>query len=231
MSSTQASLPPQTTPMHDPTMTPTTTVDGPLRSLAHKAASSHLVRRARETVPTFASDAVDSTASKADAVLHRVDTKLVAAGKTLETDEGKQWVSAAAHLCGSFFAFAVLSFTALLSFAESALGVEHAAEKPPIGKRTKRVAKVTASKVSELFERRERQAQGTPQAAVYAKSRWLGGVVLAVSTCVFCALKQYSGPAKEYINPMAEKVLSVLPEERASESEPAVPAKTKTDET
>lgn len=164
-------------------------------------------------------------------MLHKVDKKLVAAGQTLDTDEGKQWVSAARSLCESLFAFVVLSFIAILSFAESALGIEYIAEKPPVVERVKKVARVIASKVSELFEKREHQAQGTPEAAVYAKGRWLGGVILAVTSCVFGALKQYSGPAKEYVNPAAEKVLSVLPERRGTESEPAVAAETSADRT
>lgn len=115
--------------------------------------------------------------------------------------------------------FVTLSFIALLSFAESVLRVEHVGENPPALDRAKKVGEVTTRRVAELFEKRERQAQGTPEAAVYAKGRRLGSVVLSVSTCVFSALKQYSGPAKEYVNPLAEKVLSVLPEQRETRDE------------
>lgn len=217
--------PPQSAPA--PESAPHTADDcsseGPLRSLAQKAYTTNIVRRARQGVPSFAEPAVSRTANTADVVLTHVDGSLTAAHKTLTTDEGKALRSAAVQFWNALYVFVAMLAMAALRQAEGLLSIHY--DDQPDGQlpkpqtRVVEVFKVAGGKIKTRFERREREVQGTGEAEIYKKAKFVGGISLAVLTCVITALTKYSGPAKEYIVPAAERAVSVLPDDPSHESQ------------
>ena len=197
--------------------------EGPLRSLAHKAYTTNIVRRARQGVPSFAEPAVSRTANTADVVLTHVDGSLTAAHKTLTTDEGKALRSAAVQFWNALYVFVAMLAMAALSQAEGLLSIQY--DDQPDGQlpkpqtRVVEVFKVAGGKIRTRFERREREVQGTGEAEIYKKAKLVGGISLAVVTCLITALTKYSGPAKEYIVPAAERAISVLPDDQSHDSQ------------
>lgn len=216
-----APWPPATNPASAPTTASrpadaTSSSEGPLRSLAQKAASTNLVRRARQGVPSFAEPAVSRTANTAEVVLTHVDGGLNAAQNTLSTDEGKALCTAAVQFWTALCVFVAMLAMAALEQAERILDIKYDAqdqETPKAHTRTLEVLKVAGNKMRTKFERREREVQGTGEAEIYKKVKFLGGTILAVLTCTISSLTKYSGPAREYIVPVAERAISMLPKD------------------
>lgn len=220
-----ASLPPHETIAANHLPPGPETAEGPLRTLAHKAASTGLVRRARQGVPSFAEPAVSRTASRADAVLHTVDGALAVANRTFQSDEGRRLAESAAVFLDSLRVFLGMLATRGLGGLEQVLGVEYedaGRQVPCASKRVATVARVAGNKLAERVEKREKEVEGTFEADVYGRMRWFLKVLLAVFLCMTKALANYAGPGNEYVAPFAERVLTVLPQEGEDEHSLAV---------
>lgn len=181
--------------------------DGPLSSLAQKAADTQLGRAATQNLPQSARPTLD----RASRVLNTVDEHLLAAHQTLDTDEGRRVIKSAYEFAASLIAFIAMLFATAVSAAEKKLDIQPTGESLPT--RFVHVCREAASRVRTRTETREKRVGGSCEARVYAHARHAIDMMGSAFESCLKGMSDYKGPGNEYVNPAAQRVISILPED------------------
>lgn len=184
----------------------------PFMALAEQVAKTPLVQRVEKNIPVQARPAVSRATGVTRNVLSNLDNAVTAAKGTLETEEGKQLVSASCTFFKSFTAFVAMLYSAALDAAEPKLGIDKS-DGDGLSTRTVRMGRCVFSKISSRLEKREREVEGTGESVIYRQIKFAFGVLLSFGAALLNTLAAFSGPGHEFIASTAESTISSFPDD------------------
>ncbi|CAN8065507.1 unnamed protein product [Agarophyton chilense] len=185
---------------------------GPLVSLFERAASSPLVRKVDQKVPSEFRPALSSSVSHTRKVLGGLDGAVVAAKDALATDEGKELASASCAFAKSLIAFLRMLYASALQALENRAGLEKG-DSDSLVHRSVRISRRVISRISTTMNKREGQVKGTCEAQMYSYVRFSMGFLVSLFAVLLNSLAGFRGPGSSFISPAAKQVIDSLPDD------------------
>lgn len=183
----------------------------PFMSLAEQVVRTPLVQRAEKNIPVQARPAVSRATGVTRSVLSNLDNVVIAAKGTLETEEGKQLMSASCTFLTSFIAFVAMLYSCALDVAEPKLGIDKSDDS--LSARTVRIGRCIFSKIASRLDQREKEVEGTSESVIYRQMRFAIGALLCFGAAVLNTLAAFSGPGHEIIASTTERVITNMPDD------------------
>ena len=180
---------------------------GPFCSLADQASESQLGQRLKTQFPQ-----ATNKLSSMHEVLVTVDKGVYTTREVMATNEGRRLSAALIELVMSLCAFASMILAKIFNKIESYLDIP--VEEESSGTLSSRFCKIVSTvgqKICTKASARENEVRGTSEEQIFVYARLVTTFMFNAFMCMLSGLLRFNGPGKEYVVPIAEKVVRLMP--------------------